>query len=76
VLGVAFPSISRFLRRMSSRALSRSDDSRESRAWTSGGLSAIALSVGAGGLNGREDVEPEELNVRDASCFVIEVNGS
>jgi len=74
VLGVAFPSISRFLRRMSSRALSRSDDSRESRAWTSGGLSAIALSVG--GLNGREDVEPEELDVRDASCFVIEVNGS
>lgn len=71
MLGVALPSICLFLRRISSRARSRSDVSREILACTSGGLSPEG---GAGGRKrGRDD---EDVDGRTASSRVIEVNGS
>ena len=72
MLGVAFPSICRFLRRIISSARSRSDVSRESLACTSGGLS---LEGGGGGRKrGRDD--DEDIDGRTANSRVIEVNGS
>ena len=69
VLGVALPSISRFLRLISSRARSLSDISREIRARTSGGLSDIEA-ADEGRLKDLE--EPS----REASCLVMDVKGS
>jgi len=72
VLGVALPSISRFLRRIKSSARSRSDNSRESLACIAGGLS---FEGGAGGRKrGRDD--DADTDGRTDSCRVIEVNGS
>jgi len=56
---------------MRSSARCRSDDSRESRACTSGGLSTISL----GRRYGRPGAEDEEWTLAD-NCFVIDDKGS
>lgn len=73
MLGVSLPSNSRFLRRINSSALSRSEDSRERRACTGGGCI-----VEEDGREGRYDLDDDVLedSERDASCFVIDVRGS
>ena len=68
--------ISRLFRRMSSRARSRSDDSRVSRAWTSGGLSVRDLEEGGGAMRPRDEDENDEPDERLASCRSIDVRGS
>ena len=74
MLGVAVTSLSRFLRRINSNARSLSEDSRESRACTSGGLSAT---VAEGNEERYFGFDCElELGEREASCLSIDVSGS
>lgn len=70
VLGVSLPIISLFLLLISANARSRSEDSRDSRALTSGGCEAN-LEDGGGGKRGFGDDLDEEAN-----WWLMEVRGS